>query len=92
MGVPVWERVKIRPGCAGRGGGSAVMGGGPVVGVASGTMFSWLRFLLTAPLSVVTSYDLGAVACGSAMPSEGCPSVVTHTFVPGGSSGNGRTR
>ena len=34
-------------------------------------------------LAVVTEYDLGADGLGSATPSVLCPSVVTHTFVPG---------
>ena len=35
------------------------------------------------PLAVVTEYDLGADGHGLATPSVLCPSVVTHTLVPG---------
>ena len=54
-------------------------------------MLSWFLFLWMLPLEVyiVTLYDLGGDGHGSVTPLVSCPSVVTHTALPGCSSGKG---
>ena len=60
--------------------------------VRSGTVFNWLRFLLTSPVGVSTTYDLGVLAGDEILPRVGSLSVVIQTSVLSGRSGDSWTR